>query len=145
MFIPFLYHFGAHRSLHCSLKALSSASLISRYILRLGPRGRCCLCAASPNDKMYLDIREADEWLFIIKSDMTYVKCIHEKSILNNSTAHCASNVRYDTILLFLLQKWQKEPRNCKYVIRFIFGIIDKKLSSCWERITSIPFPTCYT
>ena len=43
-------------------KALSSASLISRYFLRLGQYGRCCFCAACPNRKMYLEIRRADEW-----------------------------------------------------------------------------------
>ena len=37
--------------------------LISRYILRSGQRGRCCFCAACPNRKMYLDIRNADEGL----------------------------------------------------------------------------------
>ena len=31
------------------LKAPSSAPLISRYILRLGQRRRCCSCAACPN------------------------------------------------------------------------------------------------
>ena len=46
------------------LKAPSSASLISRYILRLEQRGCCCFCAASHNFKMYLEIREADEGLF---------------------------------------------------------------------------------
>ena len=43
------------------LKSLSSALLISRYILGLGQRGRCCFCAACPNRKMYLEIRSADE------------------------------------------------------------------------------------
>ena len=43
------------------LKAPSSAFLISRYILRLGQRGRCCFCAACPNCKMYLEIRSANE------------------------------------------------------------------------------------
>ena len=38
----------------------SSALLISRYILRLGQRGRCCFCAACPNRKMYNEIRRAD-------------------------------------------------------------------------------------
>ena len=46
------------------LKASSSASLISRYILRLGQRGHCCFCAACSNRKMYLEIRGADEGLF---------------------------------------------------------------------------------
>ena len=43
---------------------LSSAHLISRYILQLGQRGRCCFCDACPNRKMYLEIRRADEGLF---------------------------------------------------------------------------------
>ena len=46
------------------LKSRSSALLISRYILRLGQRGRCCFCAARPNRKMYLEIRNADEVAF---------------------------------------------------------------------------------
>ena len=46
------------------LKSHSSALLISRYILRLGQRGRCCFWAASPNRKMYLEIRNADEEAF---------------------------------------------------------------------------------
>ena len=45
------------------LKSHSSALLNSRYILRLGQRGRRCFCAAFPNRKMYLEIRSADEWL----------------------------------------------------------------------------------
>ena len=48
------------------LRPLSSASLISRYILRLAQRGCCCFCAACPNRKMYLEIRGADEVLFSI-------------------------------------------------------------------------------
>ena len=43
------------------LKSLSSAFLISRYILGLGQRGRCCFCAACPNRRMYLEIRSATE------------------------------------------------------------------------------------
>ena len=47
------------KSQHCTvenvLKSYSSALLISRYILRLGQRGRCCFCAACPNRKMYLE------------------------------------------------------------------------------------------
>ena len=44
-----------------NLKSLSSALLISRYILGLEQRGRCCFCAACPNRKMYLEIRSANE------------------------------------------------------------------------------------
>ena len=40
---------------------LSAFLIISRYILRLGQRGRCCFCAACPNCKMYLEIMNADE------------------------------------------------------------------------------------
>ena len=47
-----------------ALKSHSSAFLISRYILRLGQRRRCCFCAACPNPKMYLEIRSADEGAF---------------------------------------------------------------------------------
>ena len=43
------------------LKSLSSALLISRYILGLGQRGRCCFCTACPDHKMYLEIRSANE------------------------------------------------------------------------------------
>ena len=43
------------------INSLSSALLISRYILGLGQRGRCCFCAACPNRKMYLEIRSADD------------------------------------------------------------------------------------
>ena len=46
---------------YTALKGHSSAFLISRYILRLGQGGRCCFCAACPNRKMYLEIRNADE------------------------------------------------------------------------------------
>ena len=46
------------------LKSHSSALLNSRYILRLGQRGRRCFCAAFPNRKMYLEIRNADEGAF---------------------------------------------------------------------------------
>ena len=42
-------------------KAPSSASLVSRYILRLGQRRRCCFCTACPNRKMYLEIKSANE------------------------------------------------------------------------------------
>ena len=51
-----------------NLKSPSSALLISRYILRLEQRGRCCFCAACPNRKMYLEIRKADEGLFKFES-----------------------------------------------------------------------------
>ena len=43
------------------LKSLSSALLISRYILGLGQRGHCCFCATCPNRKMYLEIWSANE------------------------------------------------------------------------------------
>ena len=46
------------------VKSLLSALLISRYILGLGQRGRCCFCAACPNRKMYLEISIADEGAF---------------------------------------------------------------------------------
>ena len=46
-------------------KSLSCALLISRYVLRLGQRGRCCFCAACPNRKMYLEIRTAKEGAYI--------------------------------------------------------------------------------
>ena len=42
------------------LNAPSSASLIPRYILQLGQRGRCCFCA---NCKIYLELKGADEGL----------------------------------------------------------------------------------
>ena len=42
-------------------KSLSTAFLISRYILGLGQRRRCCFCAACPIRKMYLEIRSANE------------------------------------------------------------------------------------
>ena len=42
-------------------KSHSYALLISRYILGIEQRGRCCFCAACPNRKMYLEIRSADE------------------------------------------------------------------------------------
>ena len=45
-------------------KSLSSALLISRYILGLGQRERCCFSAACPNRKMHLEIRNADEGAF---------------------------------------------------------------------------------
>ena len=41
-------------------KSLSSALLISRYILGLVQRGRWFFCAACPNRKMYLEIRSAN-------------------------------------------------------------------------------------
>ena len=44
-----------------SLKSLSSALLISRYILGLGQCGRCCFCAACPNRKMYVEIKSPNE------------------------------------------------------------------------------------
>ena len=47
-----------------NIKSLSSALLISRYILGLGQRGRCCICAATRNRKMYLEIRNPDERAF---------------------------------------------------------------------------------
>ena len=46
---PFFYQID-------EIKAPSSASLISRYILRLGQRGCCCFCAACLNSKMYSEI-----------------------------------------------------------------------------------------
>ena len=49
----------------CNVKDVknpSSASLVPRYILRLGQRG--CFSAAYPNRKMHLDIRGVDEGLF---------------------------------------------------------------------------------
>ena len=51
----------SHRIFIIRLKGLSSVLLISRYILGLGQRGRCCFCAACPNRKMYFEIRNADE------------------------------------------------------------------------------------
>ena len=48
-----------------NLKGSSFALLISRYILGLGQRGRCCFCAACPNRKMYLEIRSANEGAYI--------------------------------------------------------------------------------
>ena len=47
-------------------KSLLSALLITRYILRLGQRGRCCFCDACPNRKMYLEIRCANERAFTV-------------------------------------------------------------------------------
>ena len=47
-----------------AFKAPSSAFLISRYVLRLGQRGRCCFSAACLNRKMYLGIRNTDEAIF---------------------------------------------------------------------------------
>ena len=45
-------------------RAPSSALLISRYILQLWQRRRCCFCAACSNRKMYLEIRGADGRLY---------------------------------------------------------------------------------
>ena len=61
------------------LKPPSSASLISRYILRLGQRGRCCFFAACPNRKMYLETREADEGIFIHPKQINHAKSEIEK------------------------------------------------------------------
>ena len=46
------------------LKSLSSAFLISRYILWLGQEAQKQQCPPCPNPKMILEIRRADEWLF---------------------------------------------------------------------------------
>ena len=57
-----VFVFGCEKySYNCRVKSHSSALLIWRYILRLRQRGRCCFCAACPNRKMYLVIRNADE------------------------------------------------------------------------------------
>ena len=45
-------------------KSPLSVILISRYILGLGQRGRCCFCAACPHRKMYLEIRNENEGAF---------------------------------------------------------------------------------
>ena len=66
-----------------SLKSLSSALLISRYILGLGQHGRCCFCAAYPNHKMYLEIRSADEGAF---SNFGF-PLVWKTSNVNNSNA----------------------------------------------------------
>ena len=57
-----------HKNIHSqkkNFKSHSFALLISRYILRLGQRGRCCFCTAYLNRKMYLEIRNADEGALI--------------------------------------------------------------------------------
>ena len=52
-----------------TLKSLSSALLISRYILGLGQHERCCFFAACPNRKMYLEIRNANEGALKLKKN----------------------------------------------------------------------------
>ena len=61
-------HFQANRFSLSPLKSLSSAYLISRYILGLGQRARCCFCAACPNRKMYIEIRNYSKSLFSKKA-----------------------------------------------------------------------------
>ena len=67
-----------------SLKSHSSVLLISRYILRLRQRGRCCFCAACPNCKMYLEIKSADERLFTLRihnvKRICKLKCLYSIS-----------------------------------------------------------------
>ena len=53
------------RSLN-GLESLSSASLISRYILRLMQAAQKHLRPRCPNRKMYLGIRQADEGSFLL-------------------------------------------------------------------------------
>ena len=53
-----------------TLKSPSSASLISIYILGLGQRGRCYFCAACPNRKIYLEIRNAKGGQFVSVDDV---------------------------------------------------------------------------
>ena len=64
------------------LKSLSSALLISRYILRLGQAAEKQQRLPCPNHKMYLEIRKADEAAFICSSN----RKIHHLVIKAGST-----------------------------------------------------------
>ena len=61
-FWPFMFHLNfPAKNKSQNFESLSFALLISRYILGLGQRWRCCFCAACPNRKMYLKIRSTNE------------------------------------------------------------------------------------
>ena len=135
--------------------------LISRYILRSGQRGRCCFCAACPNRKMYLDIRNADEGLLrsfggsthgmnfyhpsqphiniLLYQHFMRLRPLHERTVKDlqeNYVEFCKIEWLGDSLSSSLLKSDAKKFKICTrdvYWINTIFCMLP--YCSCWVKL----------